>query len=126
THQTTEEIRKIVMQTAGPEIKVEKESGGPPVGPPVNIEISGEDYNLLGKLAERVKQEIKNVPGVVDLNDDFDAGRPELRVEINRAKSALYGLNTGMIANSVRSAINGSEASKYRVDEDEYDIAVSL
>jgi len=126
THQTTEEIRKIVMQTAGAEIKVEKESGGPPVGPPVNIEISGEDYNLLGKLAERVKQEIKNVPGVVDLNDDFDAGRPELRVEINREKAALYGLNTGMIANSVRTAINGAEASKYRVDEDEYDITVRL
>ncbi len=126
SHKTTEEIRNIVLQTAGAEVKVEKESGGPPVGPPVNIEISGEDYHILGRLAEKVRQQIKDVKGVVDLNDDFDAGRPELRVDIDREKAALYGLNTGLIANSVRTAINGTEASKYRVDEEEYDITVRL
>ena len=126
SHSTTEEIRDIVLRTAGAEIKVQKESGGPPVGAPVNIEISGEDYDVLGQIAEQVRQKIGDIPGVVDLDDDFDAGRPELRVEINREKAALYGLNTGLVANSVRTAINGAEASKYRVDEEEYDITVRL
>lgn len=126
SHKTTEEIRDLVLRTAGAEIKVEKESGGPPVGAPVNIEISGENYEILGGIAEKVRQKIKDIPGVVDLDDDYDAGRPELRVEINREKAALYGLNTGLIANSVRTAINGAEASKYRVDEEEYDITVRL
>jgi multidrug efflux pump len=126
SHITTENIRNVVLKTAGAEVTVEKEEGGPPVGPPVNIEISGDDYRMLGLLAGRIRAQIKDIPGVVDLNDDFDAGRPELRVEIDREKAALYGLNTGLIANTVRTAINGAEASKYRVDEDEYDITVRL
>jgi multidrug efflux pump subunit AcrB len=123
---TTEEIRNIVLKTSGAEVTIKQEEGGPPVGPPVNIEISGEDFRLLGKIAAQIRNEIKNVPGVVDLDDDFDAGRPELRVEINREKAALYGLNTGLVANSVRTAIQGAEASKYRVEEEEYDITVRL
>ncbi|MFO7445904.1 MAG: efflux RND transporter permease subunit [Ignavibacteriaceae bacterium] len=123
---TTEEIRNIVLRTAGAEIQVEQETGGPPVGAAVSIEISGEDYNLLGKIAADVREKIKDMPGVVDLNDDFDDGRPELRVEINREKAALYGLNTSVIANAVRTAVQGTEASKYRVDEEEYDITVRL
>lgn len=123
---TTEEIRDLVLKTAGAEVLVKKEDVGPPVGPPVNIEISGEDYTVLGSYAANVREIIKNVPGLVDLNDDYDDGRPEVRLNIDREKSALYGMNTGLIANAVRTAINGATASKYRVDEDEFDITVRL
>jgi multidrug efflux pump len=123
---TTDEIRNLVLQTAGAEVTVEQQEHGPPVGPPVNIEISGENYNTLGELAQLVKQKIKNVPGLVDMRDDYDDGRPELRVDIDREKAALYGLNTGLIANTIRTAIHGAEASKYRVEEEEYDITVRL
>lgn len=123
---TTEEIRDIVMQTAGAEVIVKKEDVGPPVGAPVNIEISGEDYKTLGNLAALVSKAIKDIPGLVDLNDDFDAGRPEVRLNIDREKAALFGMNTAMVANAVRTAINGATASKYRVDEDEFDITVRL
>ncbi len=123
---TTEEIRDIVIKTAGADVLVKKEDVGPPVGPPVNIEISGEDYTMLGNYSSMVREIIKDVPGLVDLNDDYDAGRPEIRVDIDREKAALYGMNTGMVANAVRTAINGSTASKYRVDEDEFDITVRL
>lgn len=123
---TTEEIRNLVLKTAGAEVLVKKEDVGPPVGPPVNIEISGEDYTMLGSYASTVREIIKNVPGLVDLNDDYDDGRPEVRLNIDREKSALYGMNTGLVANAVRTAINGATASKYRVDEDEFDITVRL
>lgn len=123
---TTEEIRDMVLQTAGAEVLVKKEDVGPPVGPPVNIEISGEDYQMLGSFASQVREIIKSVPGLVDLNDDYDDGRPEVSLRIDREKAALYGMNTGLIANSVRTAINGATASKYRVDEDEFDITVRL
>ncbi|MBT8378572.1 MAG: efflux RND transporter permease subunit [Ignavibacteria bacterium] len=123
---STDEIRDVIIQTAGTEVLVQKEEAGPPVGLPVNIEISGDDYDVLGSISQMVKDSIKTVTGLVDLKDDFDDGRPEVRVEIDREKAALYGLNTSLIANSVRTAINGYTASKYRVDEDEYDITVRL
>jgi len=123
---STDEIRDAIIQTAGTEVLVQKEEAGPPVGLPVNIEISGDDYEVLGSISQMVKDSIKTVAGLVDLKDDFDDGRPEVRVEIDREKAALYGLNTSLIANAVRTAINGATASKYRVDEDEYDITVRL
>jgi multidrug efflux pump len=123
---TTEELRRIVMQTAGAEVLVEQPQPGPPVGAPVNIEIAGKDYKTLGLMAHKIREEIKEIAGVVDLNDDYDDGRPELRVTVNREKAALYGMNTGLIGNAVRTAINGATASKFRVDEEEFDITVRL
>ncbi len=123
---TMEEIRRVVADVPGAEIEVEKEEQGPPVGFPVNIEISGENFSILGDLAKKVKEEIRNVDGLVDLKDNYDDGRPEIRVVINREKAALYGMNTALIANTVRTAINGFTASKYRILDEEYDITVRL
>lgn len=121
---TAEEIRRSVSGITGAVIKVQKERHGPPTGPPVNIEISGKDYGLLGKLAEEVKRRIKDIPGVVDLDDDYKVGRPEVRVWIDREKAAIYDLTTKKISNTIRTAIRGTEASTFREYEDEYDITV--
>ncbi|MGD8778406.1 MAG: efflux RND transporter permease subunit [Ignavibacteria bacterium] len=123
---TTDQIRQAVLNIPGAEIEVEKEENGPPVGSAINVEIIGDDFETLGGLAEQIKEIINEIPGAVDIKDDYDSGRPEVRIEIDREKAALYSLNTSMIANSVRTAINGYEASKYRINEDEYDITVRL
>ncbi|RMG40144.1 MAG: efflux RND transporter permease subunit, partial [Methanobacteriota archaeon] len=123
---TTNEIRQLVKNIAGADIEVKKQDMGPPVGLPINIEISGDDYNELGFLASKITDIIKNVPGVVDIKDDYDSGKPEIRIKVNREKAALFSANTSKIANAIRSAINGTEASTYRVNEDEYDITVRL
>ncbi|MBL1211782.1 MAG: efflux RND transporter permease subunit [Ignavibacteriae bacterium] len=123
---TTEEIRKALVNVAGADIEVKKEDNGPPVGAPVNIEIIGDDFEKLGEIAESIRNTIIDTEGLVDLKDDYDAGRPEVTVIIDREKAALYSMNTALIANSIRTAINGFEASKYRINEEEYDITVRL
>lgn len=124
--ETLEKIRQSIAHVAGGTIEVEKEEHGPPVGKPINIEISGDDFAKLGELAEQIKREIQNIPGIADLKDNFDRTKPEIQVLVDREKAALFGLNTAMIGSTVRTAINGTEASKYRVGEDEYDITVRL
>lgn len=123
---TTNKLREIIKGIAGADIEVKMQEMGPPVGMPINIEISGDNYKMLGSLAKEIEEEIKVIPGVVDLKDDYDSGKPEIRVIINREKAALFSANTSKIANAIRSAINGTEASTYRVNEDEYDITVRL
>jgi multidrug efflux pump subunit AcrB len=123
---TTEKIRDVVVKTAGADILVQQQDMGPPVGSPVNIDLSGDDYRTLGNQAELIREIIKDIAGVVDLKDDYDVGKPEIRIDIDREKAALFGMNTGMIAGAIRTAINGATASKYRVGEDEYDITVRL
>jgi multidrug efflux pump subunit AcrB len=124
--ETTEKIRKAISEIAGGVIEVKQEEHGPPVGKAISIEIIGDDYNTLGKLTKEILGIVESVPGTVDLNDNYDVGKPEIKIKIDREKAALYSMNTSMIANTLRTAINGVEASKYRINEDEYDITVRL
>ncbi len=121
-----EDIRTAISGIAGADIDIQKQAGGPPTGPPVNIEISGDDFVRLGQISNEVKGMIQDIPGLADLKSDFNESRPEIKVTIDREKAALYKLSTVSIASTIRTAINGTEASKFRVGEDEYDITVRL
>jgi len=121
------EVRQRILQTIkGAEVQVEKEEEGPPTGPPINIEISGEDIFTLGELAAAVRKEIRDIPGLVDLKDNFVKGKPEIRVRVDKEKAALMGLDTYTIAYTVKAAINGVKAGVYREGKDEYDIIARL
>jgi multidrug efflux pump subunit AcrB len=121
------EVRQRILKTIrGAEIQVEKEEEGPPTGAPINIEISGEDILMLGELVARVRKEIKDIPGLVDLKDNFVKGKPEIRVRVDKEKAALLGLDTYTIAYTVKAAINGVKAGVYREGKDEYDIIARL
>ncbi|UCE52899.1 MAG: efflux RND transporter permease subunit, partial [Desulfobacterales bacterium] len=121
------EVRQRILKTIkGAEVQVEKEEEGPPTGPPINIEVSGEDIHVLGELAARVRKEIKDIPGLVDLKDNFVKGKPEIRVQVDKEKAALMGLDTYTIAYTVKAAINGVKAGVYREGKDEYDIIARL
>jgi CzcA family heavy metal efflux pump len=121
------EVRQKALATLkGAEVQVEKEEEGPPTGMPISIEISGEDILMLGALAGKVRKEIRSIPGLVDLKDNFVKGKPEVRVQVDKEKAALMGLDTYTIAYTVKAAINGAKAGVYREGKDEYDIIARL
>ncbi len=118
--------RKILGTIKGAEVQVEKEEEGPPTGPPVNIEISGKDILALGALAAKAREKIEDIPGLVDLKDNFVKGKPEIRVQVDKEKAALMGLDTYTIAYTVKAAINGVKVGVFREGKDEYDIIARL
>jgi multidrug efflux pump len=121
------EIREKLLKTIkGAEVQVEKEEEGPPTGPPINMEIAGEDIHELGELARRVRDKIKDIPGLVDLKDNFVKGKPEIRVRIDKEKAALLNLDAYTIAYTVKAAINGVKVGVFREGKDEYDIMARL
>lgn len=121
---TMEAVGDAIRGIPGATIDVSKPDEGPPTGKPVEIRIKGQDFNVLARISEDIMSKIEDVPDITKLKDNYDKGKPELRVRIDREKAALFELNTSMIANTVRTAINGTEASEYRVGTDEYDITV--
>ncbi len=124
SRQSLEDLRFRLSAFTGARITVKKMEEGPPTGAPVNIEISGDDFDVLGDLAGQIKEKIRNVPGLVDIVDNYDHALPELRVIPDVEKAGRYGLRTFDIAGTIRTALHGSETAKYRVGEDEYDIIV--
>ncbi len=110
----------------GADVRVEKEKEGPPTGYPINMEISGPDIERLGPLAIKIRKIISDIPGMVDLKDNFVSGKPEINIRVDKEKAALLGLDTYLIAYTVKSAINGSKVGVFREGKEEYDIIVRL
>ncbi|MEJ2634633.1 MAG: efflux RND transporter permease subunit [Calditrichia bacterium] len=121
---TLEEVKNNVQGIAGARVDVSKPQSGPPTGSAVEIQVKGEDFGVLENLSNQIQRRIKDVPGLTELRDNYEKGRPELRIRIDREKAALLGLNTAQIAGTIRTAVNGTAASEYRVGQDEYDITV--
>jgi multidrug efflux pump len=119
----------IGTDIAGATVTVEQLAQGPATGAPVNIELVGEDPELLRALSDSVLEVLRNAPvasKLVGLESDLDAARPELSIVVDRERAALYDLSTAAVGGAIRGAINGIEAAKYRTGNDEYDIIVRL
>ncbi|MCK5450981.1 MAG: efflux RND transporter permease subunit [Candidatus Omnitrophica bacterium] len=93
---------------------------------PISVEIIGHDIEGTNRLAAQIEEIIKNTPGTVDVMVSREAGRPELRVNIDRKRAAALGLNVAQITDTLRTHFYGNEATKFREDDDEYDIFVRL
>lgn len=129
THPTTQsmaEIRKRVAGIAGGKITVDMQDEGPPTGSPINIEISGEDFETLGRLGKQVRKIVESVPFVEDVQDDYVEGIPSIRILIDRQKAAIFGLSTNAVGFALKTAYNGLEVSTFREGDEDYDITVIL
>jgi multidrug efflux pump subunit AcrB len=124
--QILENVRKFVKTLPGVEVEISKEEGGPPSGSPISIKIVGDEFKVLKDISDKVKKVMGEVKGVVDIRDNYDDSSAEMHVVIDRNKAAYYGLSDVTIAMAVRSAFNGTVATKYREANDEYDVLVKL
>ena len=128
TGDVMEEVRSLVRGVPGLKITVDKDAAGPPTGKPVQIEVTGDDYDQLLAEATNVKRFIdsKNIPGIEELKLDVEVGKPEMTVEIDRAKARRLNLSTGQIGMALRNALFGMELSSFKKGEDDYPIMVRL
>ena len=128
TSEVMEEIRNTFDKYPGVQITVDKAEMGPPVGKPINIEVSGENLERLITLTDRIKARIneENIPGIEELKSDLEIGKPELLVKINRDKAGRFGISTSQIGSELRTALFGIEVSKFKDGEDEYPIQLRL
>ena len=128
TSEIMQELTRKFEGFVGAKIFVDKDDQGPPVGYPVNIEVSGDDFEMLLKQANRVKEmlDADKIPGVEELKLDLDQGKPEMLIDIDRDKVRRFGLSTKQVARALRNSLYGLEVSKFKDGEDEYDIMLRL
>lgn len=107
-------------------ISVEKDVNGPPVGPPINIEIEGDDYDELIATAENMREFInaKDIQGIDELKIDVNKDKPSMRVVVDRKKAGELGISASQVGQQLRSSIFGSKAGIYKEDGDDYDIYI--
>jgi len=123
---TMERIRERLKGIAGVNIFLAENQEGPPTGPPINIEISGDNFEALGIISDKIKNELKNIPHVKDIEDDYVKGTPNFEFVVDRKKAGMYGLTVGSIGSVIKTAINGWKVSTYREGNDSYDIVIKM
>jgi len=95
-------------------------------GAPIQFYVQGQDLGILDGLKDEILNEIKDTPGLINLDQSSRSGKPEITITPIRTKLAETGISTQELAITLRASIEGIEASKYRELGDEYDITVTL
>ncbi|MFO0666692.1 MAG: efflux RND transporter permease subunit [Polyangiaceae bacterium] len=90
----------------------------------VQVAIVGSDIDLLAKYATNITEELKKVPGALDVDNTLVVGKPELRVHILRDRAAELGVRVSDIADTLRLLIGGVKVSSYAEGGEEYDVRV--
>ena len=128
TRDIMEKIRQEIKGSPGVQIVVDQNAGGPPAGKPINIEVKGDKIDSLLVYTADIVNYInsQNIGGIEELKLDVELGKPELLININREAARKYGISTAQIASTLRTSVFGTEASKFKVGEDEYPIVLRL
>ena len=75
-----------------------------------SVKLFGDDLATLEKTAGQIREVLASVPGIADLEVRTALGQPTLRIDIDRARAARYGLAPGDVNATVQAAIGGQAA----------------
>ena len=128
---SSENLRREIQQAlagtfAGVSISVEKDQAGPPLGYPINIEVTGDNYGDLIEVSERMRNFIinMNIPGIEELKVDVNRNKPGMRIAVDRQKAGELGVSAGQIGFQLRQSLFGEKAGVYKKDGEDYNINV--
>ncbi len=117
------EWRDLVGSLPGVEILTFASLEGGPGGNPIEIQLSGDDFNTLRRAADELKDEIATYPGTFDITDDFKPGKMEKRIRIKAGAQSL-GITTADIARQTRQAFYGHEVLRVQRGRDDIKVMV--
>lgn len=90
----------------------------------VDVEIYGYDFSQTDAVAAELSERLKQYPECSQINISRGDYMPELHVEFDRQKLAMNGLNVTTVSSYLRNRVNGTVASYFREDGEEYDIRI--
>jgi hydrophobic/amphiphilic exporter-1 (mainly G- bacteria), HAE1 family len=92
----------------------------------LNILIQGPDIEELQKYTVELMDKVRTIPGVVDVDTNFEPTQPELRINVDRARAADLGVNIDSLANNLRTLVGGEEVSEFKDGDDQFKVLLRL
>jgi multidrug efflux pump len=122
------EIRERSAIFGGVVVEPREEEHGPPVGKPVQIQVSSSDPALIEPTALRIAEAMGQMGGFVDIEDGTQIPGIEWQLTVDRAQAAKFGADISLVGSYVRMITNGMKLGEYRPDDssEEIDIVVRL
>jgi len=120
------ELNEKTALIPGGELRLASSEGMGPPGQQITMEITGSDMKELVRVSDQVVGVMRKIPGAIDIQNSWDVGKPELRVTVDRLRSADLGVSVAQVATALRTSIEGNTDSKLREAGEQYDIRVRL
>ncbi len=98
-------------------------SAGPPSGLPVDIRLTGPDFEDLRAAARDIREELQTFPGLFDIRDTFSEGKQEIKLEL-KPEAELLGLTPIELGSQVRAAFYGAEAQRIQRGRDDIRVMI--
>ncbi|MBT0665361.1 efflux RND transporter permease subunit [Geobacter pelophilus] len=120
-------VRERFQRIAGITLSIEEvgQIGG--AQKPLNVNLKGDDLQVLKQLGQRLKEELYKVPGIVDLAVTLEHDIPEYRLRVDREKALSAGVTTNDIVGTLSRLVGGEAISTYEdEDGDAVDVRVRL
>ena len=77
---------------------------------PIDIQVKGPSLDVIRPVAERIQQQIAQVPNTVDVRIKQGKSYPELHIDVDRTKAAYYGINQNRVVVDVITGISSNLA----------------
>jgi HAE1 family hydrophobic/amphiphilic exporter-1 len=122
-----EDMRQQLAGLAGTKVAVSVMDATSSFGStsPVVVQVSGDDLDVLREISTEVADIVRSTPGTREVTSSITDGNPEMQIRIDRARAAAYGLTPIQVASEIKSAMDGTVATRYKVDGQEVDVKVS-
>ena len=118
-------LRPVLAQVPGPDsVEIVTTNSGPPAGADVELKVQGDDLDRLVEVVRFAEDEMRQVPGVEDIRDDWVLGKTELRVRVDGQEAALHGVAERDVGLALRAAFDGLEATTYRDGDEDVPVIV--
>jgi len=125
TAQFVQQLDKEFSSIAGADITVSEMEAGLGMGSPIQIQLNGPEHEVLRELADRVAEEIKEINGVYNPESGASTGVPQLKIEVDKDKAALYGLSVDTIQSQIEMRFIGQIVTVFREKGREIDVTLT-
>ena len=118
------EYEKSLLDVVNGDISLGQEASGPEQSYPVQIELLSTDLNDLETAAIIVANTLEKIDGARSVDNGIEEGNGELVIDIDRAKAHAYGITELQVAQTLRAAISGIEATTVQKSGDSIDVVI--
>jgi CzcA family heavy metal efflux pump len=95
-------------------------------GSPIALIVQGDDLHVLERIGQDILALTRGVPGLENLQASADEASPQLSIELDRERASYLGLNVAAVGQTLRTALDGTVATRFTSGNQEYDLRVML
>ena len=92
---------------------------------PINfVLVSGDSYGNMARASQAMIAEMQKNPGIVQPDSDLQLNKPEIFIDVDRARAADVGVSVDTVARTIETMLGGRVVTRYKRDAEQYDVLV--